>query len=409
MDPSGTWRRSTASSWRRTSSSRSFERDDLQVRSRSRRTWRSESVIRRTVTGPVLLPVDWCVGPNQAADRDVAPFRQICGKSPGASAGDKLIATVKHVLLHDHLDGGLRPTTLVELADRIGIALPSDVSDAGDLESWFRVVPGMDLGEAFSRFDLPCAVMQDAASLHRVAYEAAIDLAADSVDYAEVRFAPFLHTERGLSADAVVDAVVGGLRDGPIPIGLILCAIRTANATEALVDLAIAWRDRGVVGVDLAGLEIGYPIDPHAPAFRRASSHGLGVTIHAGEMDRFENVAAALHLASADRIGHGWQLIDDCRVVGGEIVEMGKVAEEVHARQIPLEMCISSNACLGVPPQLHPLPMMLRAGFNISLNTDNRTITASPLSQEFAVVQRIGCSAADVEKLRSNATRAAFT
>lgn len=316
------------------------------------------------------------------------------------------------VLLHDHLDGGLRPATVVELADDVGYrGLPT--TDPAQLAEWFDQKQSGSLETYLEAFTHTIAVMQTSDALHRVAAEAALDLAADGVVYAEVRFAPHLHTRRGLSLDEVMEAVTTGLDAGAAESGLawgvIVDAIRSEPTSEEAVDLAIRWQKRGVVGFDLAGPERGYPPELHLPAIRRAQAFGLRVTLHAGEAAGVESLAAALR-AGAERIGHGVEVVEDCRVEGGEIVQLGRVATQVRDRAIPLEVCPSSNlATKRWSPDQHPVGMLHRAGFAVTLNTDNRLMSRTRLSQEMDLVvthHRFGVS--DLALVARRALQAAF-
>lgn len=293
------------------------------------------------------------------------------------------------VVLHDHLDGGVRPATVIELARRRGVALPTD--DPVALAEWFTITPALSLDDAWRRFALVIDVLDDAEALRRVAAEAVEDLALDGVVHAEVRFAPLSHGAAGLSGDDAVAAVVQGLDDGTTATGttagLVVCGLREQGPERvaAAVDLAVRWAGRGVVGVDLAGPEAGFPADDHADAFRRAGDAGLGVTIHAGEMDGVDSVRRALS-CSPDRLGHGWRLVDDCRVVDGEIVDLGPVAAAVHDSGLVLEVCVTSNECLGLPVDQHPAPLLAGAGFRLTANPDDRTITTTTTSREHALL-----------------------
>ena len=307
--------------------------------------------------------------------------------SPSPEALRRAAARPK-VVLHDHLDGGVRPATVVSSAAAAGVALPTP--DPGALARWFTITPGMPLDEAWQRFALVIDVLQDAGALRRVAREAVEDLALDGVVHAELRFAPLSHTAGGLTADEVVAAVVEGLDDATsatgTTAGIIVCGLREQGreTVAAAFDLAAAWVGRGVVGVDLAGPEVGFPADDHVAAFARAREAGLGVTIHAGEMDGVDSIRRAL-ACRPDRLGHGWRIIDDCRVVDGAIVDLGPVATEVHDAGIPLEVCVTSNACLGLPVDQHPAPLLAAAGFRLTVNPDDRAITTTTTSREHAL------------------------
>ena len=316
------------------------------------------------------------------------------------------------VLLHDHLDGGLRPATVVELADDLGYrGLP--ITDPGQLAEWFDQRRSGSLETYLEAFAHTIAVMQTTDALHRVAFETALDLAEDGVVYAEVRFAPHLHTRRGLSLDEVMEAVTTGMAAGAAESGLvwgvIVDAIRSERTSEEAVDVAVRWQDRGVVGFDLAGPERGHPPDLHLPAIRRAQAFGLRVTLHAGEAAGVESLAAALR-AGAERIGHGVEVIDDCRVEGGEIVQLGRVAAQVRDRAIPLEVCPSSNlATKRWKPAQHPVGLLYRAGFAVTLNTDNRLMSRTRLSQEMElVVAHHGFGVSDLADVARRSLQAAF-
>jgi len=315
------------------------------------------------------------------------------------------------VVLHDHLDGGVRPQTVLDLARSAGVATPAD--SVADLARWFTVTPDMSLVEAFSRFDLVGRVMQSPSALRRVAREACEDLAADGVIYAELRFAPLLHTLGGLTAAEVIAAVEQGLDDAEglgLVARLIVCAMRgeSPSTSMAAVQAALAAQGR-VVGVDLAGAEVGNPASVHAAAFSAAHEAGIGVTIHAGEMDGAHQVADALQSCAPDRIGHGWRLIDDCVVSGRRIVDLGPTARAVRDGGIPLEVCLTSNACLGLAIEDHPVRMLHDAGFQISLNPDDRAITTTTASHEIELAAKVhGFSDYEIAATTERAAAAAF-
>ncbi len=296
------------------------------------------------------------------------------------------------VVLHDHLDGGVRPETVLDLAADAGISTPCD--NVESLTEWLTITPGMEFREAFSRFDLVISVMQTADSLRRVAREAAEDLSADGVVYAETRFAPLAHTQRGLTGDDVIRAVRSGLSDvsgDDFDAGLIVCALRERPEIESVATarLAADHADGEIVGFDLAGGEVGHPASQHADAFEIAGAAGLAITVHAGEMDGAHQVADALDTCQPDRIGHGWRLIDDCEVVDGKIVALGATATRVRDKGIPLEVCLTSNACLGTPVEQHPLRMLFDAGFKVTINPDDRSITTTTTSREIELARSI--------------------
>ena len=296
------------------------------------------------------------------------------------------------VVLHDHLDGGARPATVLELAHAAGIATPTD--DVEALAEWFTIRPGMAFEEAFSRFDLVIAVTQTDRGLRRMVKEAVEDLAADGVIHAELRFAPFNHVAGGLSPDEVMAAVHVGIAEAEgagIDARLLVCAMRhlPEAASCQAAELAVQWMGERVVGFDLAGTEVGHPAADHAAAFAIASTHGLARTVHAGEMDGVDQVTSALDTCAPDRIGHGWRLIDDCEVVDGRIIAVGPTAARVRESGIPLEICLTSNACLGTPVEDHPLRLLFDAGFRITLSPDDRSITTTSARHELELATTV--------------------
>ena len=302
---------------------------------------------------------------------------------------DPTHVTRPKVVLHDHLDGGVRPGTVAELAASVGRALPVPEEE---LPAWFGIMPGMPVLEAWQRFALVIEVLRSADALTRVAREAVEDLAADGVVYAELRFAPMEHTTPGLAADDVVAAVLDGLAAGEAATGtvarVVVCGLREQPPERSLAaaDLAARWAGRGVVGFDLAGLEPGNPASRCTDAFRTARAAGLGITVHAGEMDGVASIRDAFDAVRPDRIGHGWRIIEDCTVVGGVIVRLGPTARAVLEAGTPLEVCPTSNVCLGLPIEQHPVRLLVDAGFRISVNPDDRAITTTTTSREHALL-----------------------
>jgi adenosine deaminase len=306
------------------------------------------------------------------------------------------------VVLHDHLDGGVRPATVVDLAAARGVELP--VAEA-ELADWFTLRPGMPFPEAWSRFHLVISLLQDADSLRRVAREAVEDVAADGVVYLETRFGPLSHQRAGLGTDEVMAAVIAGLAEGEAATGtvarLIVCGIREDGPALGLEAsrLAVAWSDRGVVGYDIAGAEVGCPAADFAEAYAVAGEAGLGRTVHAGEMDGLDSVASALTV-DPDRIGHGWRLRDDLD---------GPVAREVRDRGLPLEVCVTSNACLGLPVDEHPVRRLVDAGFVVTVNPDDRAITTTTTSRELALwAEHHGFTDTELAAVQQAAVTAAF-
>lgn len=316
------------------------------------------------------------------------------------------------VVLHDHLDGGVRPATVLDLAKQAGVAVPT--RDVAELSGWFTIRPGMPLAEAWARFYLVIAVLQTPEAIRRMAREAVEDLAAEGVVYAELRFAPLSHRTGGLSGDEVVEAAVGGLADGEQATGcvarLIVCAIRENDPSEsvAAAGLAARWLGRGVAGFDLAGNEEVYPVALHAEAFRLAAEAGLGITIHAGEMAGVDSIRDALD-CGARRLGHGWRIVDDCEVVDGRITGLGSVARRVRDEGIPLETCVTSNSCLGLPVERHPVRMLFDAGIPITVNPDDRAITTTTVNREHELLAGLhGFTDAELAACHATAMEAAF-
>jgi adenosine deaminase len=298
------------------------------------------------------------------------------------------------VLLHDHLDGGLRPTTVLELAAAQGYeGLPT--SGPESLAAWFDQSESGSLESYLEAFTHTIAVMQDYGSLERIAYEAGVDLAADGVVYAEIRFCPELHAAEDLRPPQVIEAVASGLAAAGVETGLewgmIIDSLRHIHDSLALARLASRYRDAGVVAFDLAGPEAGYPPDDHLAACRHAREAGLRLTIHAGEAGRENGVAymaSAMDRCGAERLGHGVEIINDCLIERGEVVKLGPVADRIRSRRIPLEVCPSSNlATGGLEPGSHPVGMLHRAGFNVTLSTDNRLMSNTSMSAEFEFVR----------------------
>jgi adenosine deaminase len=318
------------------------------------------------------------------------------------------------VLLHDHLDGGVRPATVIDLAGDIGYGdLPTKNPD--ELQAWFT--RGADRGslEAYLEgFTHTVGVMQTPEALHRVAVECAEDLADDGVVYAEVRFAPELHTSMGLSLDQVVDAVLTGFRDGSadrsITIGVLVTAMRTAARSREIAELVVRWRDDGVVGFDIAGAEAGYPPTRHLDAFHLIQRENSHITIHAGESFGLRSIWEAVQFCGAERLGHGVRIVDDIDTTT-DPPALGKLASFVRDRRIPLEMCPTSNVHTRAAPSLaeHPLDLLRRLRFRVTVNTDNRLMSGVTLSSELAAVSET--FDLDIDELRwltVNAMKSAF-
>ena len=325
------------------------------------------------------------------------------------------LRTVPKVLLHDHLDGGLRPQTIVELARETGYqGLPTD--DVGELAAWMAAVARRGQLELYlEAFQHTVGVMQTRDALIRVAAECAEDLAADGVVYAEVRFAPELHVTRGLSLDQVVDAVLEGFRRGSAGRGItvyaLLTAMRTAARSLEIAELAVRHRDEGVVGFDIAGAEAGSPPSRHLDAFQYVARENFHITIHAGEGFGLPSIWEALQWCGAERLGHGVRIVDDIRVGADGVITLGRLASYVRDRRIPLEMCPTSNVQTGAAASIreHPIGLLRRLSFRVTVNTDNRLMSGVTLSSEFAALSdAFGYGWSDVEWLTVNAMKSAF-
>ncbi|MGA0272087.1 MAG: adenosine deaminase [Ilumatobacteraceae bacterium] len=317
-------------------------------------------------------------------------------------------------LLHDHLDGGLRPATVVELAAEFGYSsLPT--SDVDDLARWFnRGAKRNDLVLYLETFAHTVGVMQHADALERVARECAEDLAADGVVYAEVRFAPELNREAGLTLDEVVGAVIKGFEAGSagtaLTIRTILCAMRTAAHSREIAELAVRWRDAGVVGFDIAGAEAGHPPSRHLDAFQYVQRENFHSTIHAGEAFGLPSIWEALQYCGAARLGHGVRIVDDITGESGH-EELGRLASFVRDRRVPLELCPTSNVNTGVCASIaeHPIGLLRRLRFRVTVNTDNRLMSDTSMSREFTqLTEAFDWGLDDFEWLTINALKSAF-
>lgn len=297
------------------------------------------------------------------------------------------------VLLHDHLDGGLRVGTVIDLAREYGYdKLPT--TDPGELAAWFLgAAHSGSLVRYLETFGHTVAVLQTREALTRVAAEAAEDLAADGVVYAEVRFAPELHVEAGLDLDTVIAAVLDGFRIGTaraaaagntIRIGTLLTAMRHAARSREIAELAVRHRDAGVVGFDIAGAEKGFPPTRHLDAFEYVRQQNAHVTIHAGEAFGLPSIWEAIQWCGADRLGHGVRIVDDIEVREGEPPRLGRLAAWVRDSRIPLEMCPTSNVHTGAATSLaeHPIGLLTALRFRVTVNTDNRLMSGCTMTSE---------------------------
>ncbi|MDT0185205.1 adenosine deaminase [Microbacterium sp. ARD31] len=320
------------------------------------------------------------------------------------------------VLLHDHLDGGLRPGTIVELAAEVGHEVPA--GDAESLGRWFtEAADSGSLVRYLETFDHTVAVMQTGAALARVARECVEDLAADGVVYAEVRYAPEQHVTGGLTLDEVVAAVQEGFdagmaaSGGRIVVRQLLTAMRHQARSMEIAELAIAWRDRGVAGFDIAGAEAGFPPTRHLDAFEYLQRENAHFTIHAGEAFGLPSIWQAIQWCGADRLGHGVRIIDDITVADDGTVELGRLAAYVRDKRIPLEMCPSSNIQTGAAESFaeHPIGLLTKLRFRVTVNTDNRLMSGTSMTEEmFGLVEAFGYTLADLRWFTINAMKSAF-
>jgi adenosine deaminase len=322
-------------------------------------------------------------------------------------------------LLHDHLDGGLRPATVLELAAEVGHPLPAP--DAAELARWFAVsAHSGSLVRYLETFAHTVAVMQTERALHRVAAECALDLAADGVVYAEVRFAPEQHLERGLTLEQVVEAVLAGFADGavqaaadgtPIRVGTLLTAMRHAARSMEIAELAVRYRDAGVVGFDIAGAEAGFPPTRHLDAFEYLQRENSHFTIHAGEAFGLPSIWQAIQWCGADRLGHGVRIVDDIDIADPARPVLGRLAAYVRDKRIPLELCPSSNVQTGAAASIadHPIGLLRDLRFRVTVNTDNRLMSGTSMSREMQLlVAAFGYGWSELQWFTINAMKSAF-
>jgi adenosine deaminase len=331
---------------------------------------------------------------------------------------EKFIRTLPKVLLHDHLDGGLRPQTVIELAKDVGYKkLPT--TDPGELSEWFqRGAKRGSLPLYLEGFAHTCAVMQTEEALERVAYETLEDMKEDNVVYIESRFSPIFHTEKGMHWEEIVAAVLKGLERGKkdfnVEYGLIICAMRNMKLSQEMAELAVDFRERGVVGFDLAGEEGGYPPKKHVDAFHYIQRENFNITIHAGEAFGKESIWQAIQWCGAHRIGHATRLIEDIKVSDDDptqVTNMGYLAQYVLDKRIPLEICLTSNVDTGAVKRIedHPFGIYHRYKFRVTLNTDDRLMSNTTMTKEFKLAHDVfKLSVEDLEKLTINAMKSAF-
>ncbi len=333
-------------------------------------------------------------------------------------ATDHCFIDVPKAVLHDHLDGGLRPGTIVEIAAEIGHALPAESPPA--LDRWFvDAASSGSLPRYLATFEHTVAVMQRAVDLQRVAEECVADLAADGVVYAEVRYAPEQHLAAGLGLDEVVEAVQTGFDNAAralraagrhIVVRQILTALRHAAMSREIAELAVRHRDRGVCGFDIAGAEAGYPPTRHLDAFEYLQRQNAHFTIHAGEAFGLPSIWQALQWCGAERLGHGVRIVDDIEL-GGDRPRLGRLAGYVRDRRVPLEMCPSSNLQTGAATSVgaHPIGLLADLRFRVTVNTDNRLMSGTSMSREMELLAgAFGYGLDTMRWLTVNAVKSAF-
>ncbi len=323
------------------------------------------------------------------------------------------------VLLHDHLDGGLRPQTIIELADETGYrGLPA--TDADQLGAWFQAASNSGSLERYlETFAHTVAVMQTPEAITRVAREAVEDLAADGVVYAEIRWAPEQHVDAGLSLVQVIEATVAGFRQGeaiaaergtPIRVGALATAMRHAARSREIAELAVQFRDNGVFGFDIAGAEAGFPPSRHLDAFEFLRRENAHFTIHAGEAFGLPSIWEAIQWCGTDRLGHGVRIVDDItRGAVGPV--LGRLAQYVRDKRIPLEMCPSSNVQTGAAASIaeHPIGLLRELRFRVTVNTDNRLMSGTSMSREMTLLaEAFGYGWSDLQWFTINAMKSAF-
>lgn len=315
-----------------------------------------------------------------------------------------LLEALPKAELHCHLDGSLRPSTMLELAREYKVAMPADDPEA--LADYMLVSDAKSLEDYLTRFDITLSVMQTADALERIAYELAEDAAREGVRYLETRYAPILNERMGLSWGEIVEAPLRGLaraqRDHGIVGRLIICSLRHVPPATSLelARLAVAYKDRGVVGFDLAGGEAANPATPHAAAFAHARAHGLACTCHAGEGAGASSVAEAMHVCHASRIGHATRLIED-----------EALTSEAAATGVALEICLTSNVQTHATESYthHPLRQYFDRGMRVVLNTDNRLMSGVNLVDEYATAAQVfSFTFEELARLALNGFDAAF-
>lgn len=329
---------------------------------------------------------------------------------------EKVIRDVPKVLLHDHLDGGLRPQTIIELAKEQGYdKLPTE--DPGELAEWFhRGANKGNLVEYLQGFEHTCGVMQTKESLERVAYEMMEDMKNDGVCYVETRFAPVFHIQNGLYYEDSVNAVLKGLEQGKkdfgVGFGLIICGMRNMKNALDFAEVAVNFRNIGVVGFDLAGEEGGYPPKKHIEAFQFIQRNNFNITIHAGEAFGKESIWQAIQWCGAHRIGHATHLMEDLNYdKDGNVVSFGELAQYILDKRIPLEICLLSNVHTGAVDKIenHPFGILFKEKFRVTINTDDRLMSNTTMTNEFLLaIEHFNLTLDDIEKITINAMKSSF-
>ena len=325
-----------------------------------------------------------------------------------------MIKKLPKVELHDHLDGGLRPNTIIELAKEYKIDIPSQ--NPKELAKWFiRGANRKSLALYLEGFGVTVSLMQTREALELVAQEAIEDLAKENIVYAEIRFAPVLHTQKGLNLEVIVESVLKGLEKGKkktgVHYGLIICAMRDQNNSLDMAELAISFRNNGVVGFDLAGDEHGHPPKRHLNAFQYIRNKNFNITIHAGEAFGIESIWQAVQTCGSHRIGHATRLKEDMTISGTRIISMGTLSHFIKDKRLPMEICLSSNIHTGCAKSFdeHPFRIYFRNNFRTILCTDNRLMSNTNLTKEFEIaVEHFNLTLREIERLTVNAMKSAF-
>ncbi|OUC97084.1 adenosine deaminase [Streptomyces swartbergensis] len=372
---------------------------------------------RRRLPGPVRQPL----GPAPARHRLNAPTENAHAPRNTHMTAPRIdtdtLRRLPKAVLHDHLDGGLRPATVVELADAVGHTLPT--TDPAELAAWYyEAANSGDLVRYIATFEHTLAVMQTREGLLRTAEEYVLDLAADGVVYGEVRYAPELMVRGGLALTEVVETVQEGLAAGmakaaaagtPVRVGTLLCGMRMFDRSREIADLVVAFRDAGVVGFDIAGAEDGFPPADHLAAFEHLRRENVPFTIHAGEAHGLPSIHQALQVCGAQRIGHGVRITDD--IPDLTTGKLGRLAGWVRDRRVALEMCPTSNLQTGAATSIaeHPITALKDLGFRVTLNTDNRLVSGTTMTREMSLlVEQAGWTVEDLRTVTVNALKSAF-